>query len=886
MEKVLLKSKLELINWLRLDPTCILQHVQAKELITQPEYEELKSMTVPRNMVIKLLDIILGKGENVCRDFLILLKDDKVNEISPELSKWIKTVDTSGSTLFLPPSETTQTSATRSVILKYKELIRSEYQCVTEYNSLPGEQVLLSERYTQPLILQRHRGQKEREEEIRSRGESFQQVLSARSSDDSVHLNSLFDPHGHGIRPSAVILQGNSGNGKSFTVQKIMMDWASGDLYKERFDVVFHLKCKEINRIHGIKSLVEILSCSCSLTSDQISQVLQHSPEKMLFIIDGFDELRLTQDINDMSPHTDLLQKAPAEVILCDLLRGRILPESFLLVTSRSTATDTLSDLLKGPQCFSEIMGFSEKGVEEYFQKFFQNEELFRKAYTLVKTNETLITACSIPVVCWIICTTIRERLKTGADVTSGLETTTSIYVDFVCTLLKHHFQGLSQSIPTLLRSLGQLAERGMLEQQVLLDEKTVKETVSDPAGSPFLCKFLFKRRIHQETMFSFMHLSFQEFFTALYYVLLDEEESQKKFTKLFSIDEKSRDYYSRRSRFSAVVQFAFGLLNKDVRRTLEEHGLVVHSNTQTRLKEWILKMVKKIHRYSDQPLLYLHCLYELHEEDFVKKAMKTWKRIDACGAVLSRTDCWVLLYCSQCCQCIEELDLVGCTLSPEDFHMILPVYHKFKKIKLNVPVSSDSDRDLDELINALRGQTLRSQCIDVRFIFTKLENCDLYLSINEELFSIMIINAPSLEWLALTFQCPEPINIEWAKLIQIIHQEDSDALMSVLCSFSELRKMEMRLDCLSKMWTVWILQIIQNCSSLTELELNVEVSSDSDLDELINALRRGQNLRSQSIVVFFTFTKFKDCDLHLSNNEELFSARSQSTLSGPNLYR
>ncbi|XP_067232099.1 NACHT, LRR and PYD domains-containing protein 1 homolog isoform X2 [Chanodichthys erythropterus] len=589
--------------------------------------------------------------------------------------------NTPSSTLFRPPSETTQTSATCSVILKYQKQICSEYQCVTEYNSLPGEHVLLSERYTQPLILQRHRGQKEREEEIRSSGESFQKVLSARSSDDSVHLNSLFDPDGHGIRPSAVILQGNSGNGKSFTVQKIMMDWASGDLYKGRFDVVFHLKCKEINRICGIKSLAEILSCSCSLTSDQISQVLQHSPEKMLFIIDGFDELRLTQDINDMSPHTDLLQKAPAEVILCDLLRGRILPESFLLVTSRSTATDTLSKLLKGPQRFSEIMGFSEKGVEEYFQKFFQNEELFRKAYTLVKTNETLITACSIPVVCWIICTTIKERLKTDADVTSGLETTTSIYIDFVCTLLKHHCQGSSQS-KTLLRSLGQLAERGMLEQQVLLDEKSVYETVSDPAGNPFLCKILFKRRIHQETMFSFMHLSFQEFFTALYYVLLDEEESQRKFTQLFSIDEKSSHYDICPAHFSAVVQFAFGLLNKDVRRTLEEHGLVVHLKTQTHLKEWILKMGQNNDVYPSKALFYLHCLYELHEEDFVKRAMETWKIIDAFGK-LSRTDVWVLLYCSQFCQCIEELGLSQCRLSSEDFRIILPVYHKIKKVSL-----------------------------------------------------------------------------------------------------------------------------------------------------------------------------------------------------------
>ncbi|KAL0201357.1 hypothetical protein M9458_004544, partial [Cirrhinus mrigala] len=391
--------------------------------------------------------------------------------------------------------------------------------------------------------------------------------------DESFHLNSLFNPDGHGISPSAVILQGNSGNGKTLTVQKIMLDWASDKLFKEQFDIVFHLKCKEINRIPGRKSLVEILSYSCSLTSDEISQILQHSPEKVLFIIDGFDELRLTQDIYYMSPHTDVIQKAPAEVTLCALLRGHILSESFLLVTTRSTATDKLSELLKGPKNFTEIMGFSEKGVEEYFQKFFQNDELFRRAYTFVKTNENLFTACSIPVICWIICTTIKERFRIGADVTSGLETTTSIYVDFVCTLLQHHCQGLSQSVTSLLMSLGQLAERGMLEQEVLLDEKTVYETVSDPAGNPFLCKLLFKRRIHQETMFSFMHLSFQEFFTALYYLLLDKEESQKKITELCSIQESHSEI--RPPRFAAVLQFAFGLLNKDVRHTLRnKHGL------------------------------------------------------------------------------------------------------------------------------------------------------------------------------------------------------------------------------------------------------------------------------------------------------------------------
>ncbi|XP_056098381.1 NACHT, LRR and PYD domains-containing protein 1 homolog [Rhinichthys klamathensis goyatoka] len=707
-------------------------------------------------------------------------------------------------------SEKTHSSESSPVIHKYMKRICSEYQYVTEYNSLPGEHVLLSERFTQPLILRKHRDRIEREEEIRSSGESFQQVLSSRSSGDS-HLNSLFDPDDHGISPSSVILQGNSGNGKSFTVQKIMMDWASGDLYKGRFDIVFHLKCKEINRIPGEKSLVEILSCSCSLTSHEISQILQQSPEKVLVVIDGFDELKLPQDINDTSAHTDLLQKARPVDTLCALLRGRILPESFLLVSSRSTATDTLSDLLKGPQRFSEIVGFSEKGVKEYFQKFFQNEELFRDAYTYVKANETLITACSIPVICWIICTAIQERFKYGENETSGLETTTSIYVDFVCTLLKHHCQGLSQSVLTLLRSLGQLAERGMREQQVLLDEDSVNETISDPAGNPFLCKFLFKRRVDLETMFSFMHLSFQEFFCALYYVLLDEEESLGKLL----MDSSSE------TRFEAVVQFAFGLLNKDVRSTLKEHGLFIRPKTQAHLKEWILEKVKGFSRSSNLVFILLHSLYELHEEDFVKEAMAFWKYINLFDKSLSRTDCCALLYCCQCCQSFEELYCLS--LKSEYLSMILPILHKFKDASFVIEDPSVSD--LGELINTVtRGQTLSSQSVYIKI------HQDHYLDLGS---------------FSLTFSHPV-LNIDWTRLFQIIKQRDLEAFLSVLHSFSNLEKMEMSVKCLTEKLSVWILQMSQNCPKLTELTLDAGLLLEDGVEIL-----QSSNTRPRCMMTF-----------------------------------
>ncbi len=487
---------------------------------------------------------------------------------------------------------------------------------------------------------------------------------------NNISVDQLF----HLYSTMTVILQGDSGGDKSFIAQKIMLDWAFET--SRHFYLVFYLRCEELMCVSEEINLTELLSYSCSLTSDQISQILQQSPpEKVLFIIDGFDELRLTQDIYDMSAHTDPLKKASPEVILCGLMRRYLIPESSLLVTTRTS--NTLNKLLKGKPCFTEIMGFSEKKVETYFQMFFS------KKYDCMRANKALLTACRVPVICRII----SEMFRVGADVTSGLETTTSIYADFVSTLLEQHCQGLSQSVLTLLRSLGQLAERGMLEQQVLFDEKSVNETVSDPAGNPFLCRFLSKRRIHQETMFTFMHHSFQEFFTALYYVLLNEEESQMKVRELLHTVERGwslscwsdRDFSTadvevRHSKLlQPVILFLCGFFEKEwIPSFFEKHNMAVSVNIETQLKEWINLYSQRCQ--SEHMLFILHCLYEVHEKSFVGKVLDGLVLIDLSNTPLKMADCWVLKYCLQCCEYIRNLKL---HVTSDNLKMLQPeLYH------------------------------------------------------------------------------------------------------------------------------------------------------------------------------------------------------------------
>ncbi|XDV31148.1 hypothetical protein PO909_033905 [Leuciscus waleckii] len=187
---------------------------------------------------------------------------------------------------------------------------------------------------------------------------------------------------------------------------------------------------------------------------------------------------------------------------------------------------------------------------------------------------------------------------------------------------------------------------------------------------------------------------------------------------------------------------------------------------------------------------------------------------------------------------------------------MILPELHKFKEASLGIEDPSDSD--LSELIYTLvRGQTLSSQSVRVETFPIKYFDYAVHkldLSIDEEPSSICIeiflLHHPDLKSFSLTFPHSEIINIDWTRLFHIIHQRDSEALLSFLCSFSNLKKMEMTMRCLTEMFSAWILQMTQNCPSLTKLMVNAGLL----LEEGIKILKRS-NTRPSCMMTLYGFT-------------------------------
>ncbi|XP_036968992.1 uncharacterized protein LOC119027683 isoform X2 [Acanthopagrus latus] len=87
-KKMITEHKVELINCLMADHSLILQHAHAKQVITDRQYQNIKSLTTPENTVTELIDnVIIVNGEKSCAAFLEVLKLPDVLSTHPQLKE-------------------------------------------------------------------------------------------------------------------------------------------------------------------------------------------------------------------------------------------------------------------------------------------------------------------------------------------------------------------------------------------------------------------------------------------------------------------------------------------------------------------------------------------------------------------------------------------------------------------------------------------------------------------------------------------------------------------------------------------------------------------------------------------------------------------------------
>ncbi|KAK9977057.1 hypothetical protein ABG768_018878 [Culter alburnus] len=425
-----------------------------------------------------------------------------------------------------------------------KTSMKNKYERLFEGLNLQENETLLNRIYTQLYIIEGE------SEGVNEEHEVFQIEKTARtqhSQDTPIDCNDIFkaspEPgceEKHQIK--TVLTKGIAGIGKTVSVQKFILDWAEGKDNQD-VDFMFVLPFRELNLIRDRQySLHRLLLDFHPELQDLDSKIYEEC--KVVFIFDGLDESRITlmfsdaQKVSDVTETSsvgvlmskkvsDVTETSSVGVLMSKLMTGELLPSALIWITSRPAAANQIPS--KYINRLTEIQGFNEPQKEEYFRKRISDEHQASRIISHIRRARSLHIMCHIPVFCWISSTVLQKLLK--EDLSAEIpQTLTEMYIHFLLIQINMRNQKyeerdpekLLQSSREVIVKLAEVAFNQLMKGNVMFYEEDLRESsidVTDASVYSGICTEIFKEEsvIHQRKVYSFIHLSFQEFLAAFY---------------------------------------------------------------------------------------------------------------------------------------------------------------------------------------------------------------------------------------------------------------------------------------------------------------------------------------------------------------------------------
>ncbi|XP_073804382.1 NLR family CARD domain-containing protein 3-like [Danio rerio] len=520
--------------------------------------------------------------------------------------------------------------------------LKKKYQSVFEGIAQQGDSTLLNNIYTDLYITQGASEQVNTEHEIR-------QIEAAsrrhQSLEIQIECKHLFEAPEQDEQIRTVLTKGVAGIGKSVSVQKFVLDWAEG---KENQDIsfIFPLPFREMNlKEKERQSLKDLITQFFPETKGL--NLTRSTRFKVLFILDGLDECRLPLNFAGNETCRDVSSAVSLDVLLTNLIKGNLLPSALIWITSRPAAASKIpADCIDR---LTEIRGFNDAQKEEYFRKRLTDQNQAREIIDHIKQTKSLFIMCHIPVFCWISATVLQNILKLkhrahAETLQESPKTLTQMYTHFLRFQIqqsRRKYDGENTADvswdPNLILSLGKLAFQQLDRNNVIFYESDLKDCGIDVYKASVysgMCTQIFKEEtgIILGTMYCFLHLSIQEFITALYqHLILDRDKKhgwffiQKSTNKVKMTDllktAVDRTLESKNGHLDLYLRFLLGLSLQSNRQLLR--GLLTQQDDRDQSKEEIIAYIKQKLEGNLSPersINLFYCLNELNDQTLLEE--------------------------------------------------------------------------------------------------------------------------------------------------------------------------------------------------------------------------------------------------------------------------